>query len=100
MDWEQKFAALQALLIFAGSAALNMRKPGDWYVTLPGVNKREKHVISSGNQSAKTPADAVNQCWDWASTGDWPLEIDSSVGGKRLVQWNGFMWVDIVKERV
>lgn len=94
MTWEQKFSALQALLIFSGNAALNMRTPGNWYVTLPGVNKREKHTTSGGCHSGKTCMDAVDQCFDWATKCDWPLEIDNRTGGKRLVQWNGFMWAD------
>jgi hypothetical protein len=95
LTWEQEFAALQSLLIFSGSAALNMRQPGDWYVSLPGVNRREKHCISGGRQSGKTPEDAVHQAFDWATAQDFPLEVDDrSKGGKRLVKWNGFMWAD------
>lgn len=95
LTWEQKFSALQSLLIFSGSAALCMRKPGDWYVHLPGVNQRQKHVTSGGLQSGKTPVDAVEQAFDWATAQDFPLEIDNRGGGKRLVKWNGFMWADV-----
>lgn len=94
MTWEQEFMALQALLIFSGSAALHMRHPGDWYVGLPGVNKREKHVTSSGGgHSGKTPEDAVNKAFAWAIDPKFPLEINGPAG-KRLVKWNGFMWAD------
>ena len=95
MTYEQKFVALQALLVFDGSAAVHMRKPGDWYVSLPGVNRRKEHLTESVHVlGCKTPEDAIDKYFESATKQEWPLEIDTRNGKKRLVKWNGFMWAD------
>ena len=92
MTFEQKFQALQALLIFSGAASVSMRAPGDWYVSLPGVSRRKVHVTESGCvRDAKTPEEAIHKCFEWATSQEWPLQINTE-DGSRLVKWNGFMW--------
>lgn len=100
LTWEQEFQALQALLVFVGNAGIRMRKPGDWYVTLPSVVQRQKNATTTGGcHSGKTPEEAVGRAFDWATSQEWPLEIDSRTGGKKLVQWNGFMWADVEAQK-
>lgn len=100
MDWEQKFQALQALLIFKGDASLHMRKPKDWYMRLPGVNIKRKHTETSVGESGRDPEEAVTKTWI-TLTSSLPLDARLSIdagNGKRFVRWNGFMWEDVVED--
>lgn len=91
---EQQFQILQSLLIFSGAASIHMRKPGDWYMLLPGVGRREKNAICSGGVSGKTPEEAVQKMFDWATGQEFPMEIKTVNDTSRLVRWNGFMWAE------
>jgi len=100
MTWEQKFAALQALLDFKGDAALHSREPGDWYVTLPSVSIKEGGLLVSVGNSGATPQEAVEKTWTkLTSLPNDHYIVASACSGRRAVRWNGFMWAPIVEEK-
>lgn len=92
-DWQQRFAALKAL----GSASLEMRKPGDWYVHLSGAEIKRGAILYSGltrSKIASCPAEAVDQAFEeFASQVVVIHAMDRA--RRRLVRWNGFMWEDV-----
>jgi hypothetical protein len=97
MNWEQKFQAMQALLIFCGDAALHMRKPGDWYMSLGGVDIRSESSLTSVSGSGKTPQEAVEKTWENVTIlkPETYIVTRSVTSPRRAVKWNGFMWEDI-----
>lgn len=92
MTYEQKFAALGAISF---NPALHMRKPGDWYVSLSGVERKEGGCLSSGCVSEATPEMAVESKWAWAINPNHYLVINAMRDNRRAVRWNGFMWEDV-----
>jgi len=91
MNWEQKF---QALMAICPEVSLKMRKPGDWFVSIPWVSRREGSVLSSGCDSAKSPEEAVAQRFEWATNPKFYL-VTTVNSCRRAVKWNGFMWADV-----
>lgn len=95
MNYEQKFAALNAL----AECSLKMRKPGDWYVLQRSELKDGGMLIGSyGNGS--TPEDAIEDHWNklaMGSSATKPIVTfrHDGNGDQRFHHyWNGFMWVD------
>ena len=93
MNWEQKFAACKGL----APITLQMRCPGDWYVS-HRVEKCDGHVLESAPNSGSTPEDAVNNHWTWLTA----LKPDESIvvnamdkNLRRAYRWNGFMWAEV-----
>lgn len=99
MDWEQKFAALQALLTFSGDAALHMRKPGNWYVSLPQVDLAVDGMLTSVGETGESPEDAVHATWETLTRAGAVLALRAMQPNRRNVKWNGFMWVDVELEK-
>ena len=97
MNYEQKIQAMASLLVFSGSAALRMRKQGDWYFSLPGVDIKQGGCLLSECGNGTTPEEAVNSLWNRYTTlpQDEYLVLDSHSGSRRAVKWNGFMWEDV-----
>jgi hypothetical protein len=91
MTWEEKFAAIIAL---TSDASLKMRAPGDWYVSYPGVSRKEDSILTSGLERGFGPGEAVNQAWTFLTDNKYYLVI-SRAGKRRAVKWNGFMWIDV-----
>jgi hypothetical protein len=101
MDWEQKFRAMQALLIFKGDAALHMRTPGDWYVGLPGVSLKKEFTLEGVSGSGNTPEEAINSAWKRLTNpglGQY-LVTRTLTNPSKAVRWNGFMWEDVAEEK-
>ena len=96
MTYEQKFAALGALCF---APALHMRKPGDWYVSMLGVERKEGPCLSGGCISEPTPEAAVDAKWEWAIDPRYYLVINAMRDKRRAVRWNGFMWEDVDEHR-
>ncbi len=92
MTYEQKFAALAAL---SPRPVIHMRKPGDWYVLMSGVERKEGGCLSSGCVSEATPSLAVEAKWLWATDPKYYLVINAMRDNRRAVKWNGFMWEDV-----
>lgn len=97
MNWEQKALALQALVGWP-NFSIKMRQPQDWYVSTAGLDRREGSVLSGGFQKGKTPEDAIEQYWNWATSPEFHLQF-RNYQGVRLVKWNGFMWEDVAEEK-
>lgn len=98
MDWQQKFAAINALCRGVG-ASLKMRNPGDWYVSIP-VEIGDGHFLTTigGSISAPSPVDAVEEAWNSLTRDLKPTEriiVGAGSPDRRAVRWNGFMWVDV-----
>lgn len=92
MTWEQKFAALGAL---GGDISLQMRSPGNWYVT-NGFERVEDAFLSGGLIQEPTPEQAVEKYWEWA-TQDSKYKILFVWGAKKYFQWNGYMWRNVTE---
>ena len=97
MTWEQKAVALQALVGWQ-NFAIKMRQSGDWYVSVAGLERREKSTLSVGYSSGKIPQDAIEQYWEWAVAPEFYLKF-RNYKGERSVKWNGFMWEDVVEDK-
>jgi hypothetical protein len=98
MNWEQKFAALNALK----ECSLKMRGPGDWYVS-QSAELKEGGMLRSAFGNGKTPEDAVLNHWNELvnpATSLKPIVIAAYTGERREVFWNGFMWIDCMKRAV
>ena len=100
MNWEQMFQAMQALLVFKGDAALHMREPGNWYMSLPSVEIKHKSTLEGVGHSGPTPEAAVRNTWTAVTNlePDTYLVINAYRVNRRAVKWNGFMWEDITEE--
>lgn len=93
MTWEQKFVALKAL----GDCALKMRAPGDWYLSLHGVEVKRGPMLGSVGESGPTPEAAVTATWDAVTTlppGQY-LVMGALRSTRRAVVWGGFMWQEV-----
>jgi hypothetical protein len=97
MNYEQKFQAMVSLIPFSGSAAIHMRKPGDWYFSLPGVEIKQGGCLLSAHGNGTTPEAAVNDLWQQYTTipKEQYLVINSYGENRRAIKWNGFMWEDV-----
>jgi hypothetical protein len=82
--------------------SVKMRKPGDWFVSQPGVSVKEGGCLAGSYGNGVTPQDAVQNHWKVLVE-----DIDQSekylvllpLGGqRRAVKWAGFMWIDINEE--
>lgn len=60
MTWEQKLSALKALT----ATHLEMRAPGDWYVSAYGREEIQGKFLVSRSGNGSTPETAVNNDWD------------------------------------
>ena len=99
MTWEQQFAAMKALCGI-GDCALHMRSPGEWYVSLRGVEVKDGAVLRGAGSSGKSPEEAVMQTWSNIATNlpsDRYLVIGAMRDDRRAVRWNGFMWEDVAE---
>jgi hypothetical protein len=95
MDWQQKFAAIQA---FAGNydTSLMMRKPGDWYVSC-GMSIGGDGPLTGSYGNGATPEDAVNEHWEVYS--NLPFNRYAVNRENKRARWNGFMWEQISDEQ-
>jgi len=92
MDWEQKFAAINAL----SRCTLSMRKPGDWYVSSGRLEIAGDGCLTSPTQSATTPDGAVEEYWRQIVS-ELPANhylMGGDPGHTKCVRWNGYMWED------
>ena len=61
MNWQEKLERLKEIAL---DVTLHMRKPGDWYVSVGGVEIRKGQFLSSPTQTGcATPAAAVTEAW-------------------------------------
>jgi len=97
MNWQQKALALHSL---SGTFnfSLHLREDGTWFVNLTGIERKEGRCLSSGCQVAKTPEQAIEGCWAWATESGYYLVKGASSDDRRAFKWNGFMWEEIEEE--
>lgn len=62
MTWEQKLEVLNT--IAADRCSLIMRRPGSWFLCMPGF---AWHDLHSGKLDSPTPEAAVESVWTWAT---------------------------------
>lgn len=96
MDWQYKFAALNALK----GACLRMREPNNWYVDQP-IEVKQGPVLWNDHGSGKCPETAVLDHWTRLTElkPDEYLVINAAAPHRKAVRWNGFMW-EAVKEEL
>lgn len=93
MIWEQKLSALKSL---CPDASLYMRRPGDWYLQLKGVEIKKGGILASVGETGKTPEEAVEKTWERLTglSADEVVVLNAFSGTRRHLRWNGFMWKD------
>lgn len=95
MTYEQKLAALKALT----PTHLEMREPGNWYVSAYARECRlNTHGLIGHYGNGKTPEDAINDDWEQISTNPRVIINAMSPDNRREVRWNGFMWETLSPE--
>ena len=97
MNWQQKAAALNAL----SPIKILMRGENDWYVSQSIEVKDDSGLISVfGN--GDTPENAITDHWEKAVSdlcaGQY-LVLNAAGDNRRAVEWNGFMWADVVERK-
>lgn len=91
MTYEQMMFAMRAL---SPDVSIRIRKPGDWYVSLPGVHISTGELIGSCGESGENPERAVINTW-YAITILKPNEVlvtNAYDDNRKEYRWNGFMW--------
>jgi hypothetical protein len=91
MTWEQKLMALKA--ISRHDISLCMREPGNWYLGYAGIERVEGSMLVSGTNASKSPEEAVNWYWEFATNPRFHMRI----GEGSYVKWNGFMWEKVTR---
>lgn len=96
MTYEQMMYALKAI---CNDVSVGIRRPGDWYVTMQNVERKENGCLSSGCDSGKSPECAITSRWIWATSSEHYLVINAYKANRRAVKWNGFMWEDVEEDK-
>lgn len=96
MTWEQKLAALNAIV----ECTLKMRRPGDWYVE-QSVDIKDGSILRGEYGNGNSPETAVLDHWERLTNIESPLYLvgreffDGYVATRKVVRWNGFMWESV-----
>jgi hypothetical protein len=91
MTWEQKLEAVEALCGVT-TVSLQMRKPGDWYVSA-GMSIYNDGISTGCYGSGKTPEEAVNDHWNiYAVNLPAGCSIILKYATAKHYRWNGYMW--------
>lgn len=88
ISWEQKFHAIKAL---CSSATIEMRRPGDWYVSANMEHASGECCLVSDYGNGSSPEAAVRDHWCLYGNGD-PFLVSMSDPNCGWFRWNGFMW--------
>lgn len=91
MKWETKLAVLKAL----SPHHLEMREPGDWYIS-SSVEIAGSGFLVGVLGNGRTPEDAVNDHWKQLVE-DLPTDRylrGGTPGHTVYARWNGYMWED------
>lgn len=93
-NYEQYFHAMKSLGI---NPSVMMRRPGDWYVYLPGVEIGGNGMLTRVKGDGNSPATAITCAWQTIENLKAPLRIiiNAMRNNRREVRWNGFMWEDV-----
>lgn len=92
MTYEQKMEAMNAL---NGSVMISMRKPGDWFCSITGVEIGNGKLLSSEYGNGTSPESAIENLWTILTEleDNEYLVLNAMVRDlRRHVRWNGFMW--------
>ena len=101
LTWEQKFEAIQALHpLGCTEVTLHMRKPGDWYMSIPRVEIKKGPILASAGESGNGVVECVRNTWNTITNlpANEYLVINSFGDKRKAVKWNGFMWKEINEE--
>jgi hypothetical protein len=93
LTWEERFEAMQSL----GDCSLRMRKPGDWYMNLRGVNIRKDSMLSAVCGDGNDPITAILSTWRALTElkAREYITVDS-MGKEFNYRWNGYMWKEMM----
>lgn len=87
MTTDEKLAALKALT----PTHLEMRSPGDWYVSAYSRECKQGAMLHGNYGNGTTPQAAIDDDWNQISTAQCVV-INAYSKTRREVRWNGFMW--------
>jgi len=71
---------------------IEMRKPGDWYVSAYARTVRDGNLLRGAYGEGRSPDEAVIN--DWKEISKAACVRIGGDGAERTVRWNGFMWED------
>lgn len=98
MSWEEKLAALQALT----DTCLQMRRPGEWYVSARYRAIGGNGVLSGTYGEGLSPSQAVENDWllivEHLAPGLF-IVIEAPDAPRRHFRWAGFMWKELPVEK-
>ena len=92
MTWEQKLDALNSLCVHS----LQMRRPGDWYVSAT-IEIANNGILIGRYGNGKNPEEAVLDHWEKYTTKLTPDQyiVARNYDQEKYVLWNGYMWKDV-----
>lgn len=93
LTWEQKLEALQALIEYPDNVKVGMRKAGDWYCSVRGVEVKRENILEGRSGNGTTPQEAVENCFLALTTihEEEVLVRDATTDKRKHFRWNGFM---------
>ena len=94
MTYGEKALALM-MLVGWQNFSLKIREDKTWYVELAHVDRHEGGLMSAHTSVSKSPEEAVEKAWEWATDSQYHLVTNSLRENWRAVKWNGFMWQDV-----
>ena len=94
LNWEQKFAALQALAEYPDNVNLKMRSLGNWYCSVSGIEVRQSNCLVGKYGNGANPQEAIENCFLMLTTlpKDEVLVRNAMTEKRSYFRWNGFMW--------
>ncbi len=92
LTWQEKLATFRGMVPML---CVGMRRPYDWYVSI-NVERKEGGCLSSGLVSnAKTPQEAVEQFWAWATDQRFYIVTHAYTNDRKAFAWGGNRWLQI-----
>jgi len=94
MTWEEKLAALKAL----ANTHLEMRAPGDWYVSAYAREVGGNGMLEGRYGNGRTPQEAVEDDWEKMTAklpADRYIVVYASGEDRQQYRWNGYMWITV-----
>ena len=97
MHWEQKLDALSGL----ADVYLKMRRPGNWYASMSGVEIKQGGMLAGVCGDGKNPEEAVNDLWRECVDelpADRYIVVNAHRDSRKAFRWSGYMWKEVNEE--